>query len=95
MARTLAVPVVRAATQPAVTGWAAATLAGASLLPWHRTGRDLGAWVADSIGVHMAVSSPLAAAVLGFALLALVASLWPAPERQRGVAVLMAAVSGS
>lgn len=94
MARTLAIPVLRAAAQPAAAGWAAATLAGATLLPWHRVGRDLGAWVADSTGAHMAGSSPLAAAVLGVALLALVASLWPAPERQRGVAVLMAGAVG-
>jgi len=87
VARALAIPQVRWAAQPAVAGWAAATLVGSTLLPWSRAGRDLGGWLWDTTGVALASESALAAAVVAAAAACTAAALWPLPERARGTAL--------
>ncbi|MCS7234455.1 MAG: iron ABC transporter permease [Armatimonadota bacterium] len=87
MARAVALPQTRWAAQPAVAAWAAATVLAAAALPWGRAGRDLGSWLWDSTGVVLASGSLLAAGVLLASFAVLLAGLWPAPERTRGVAL--------
>ncbi len=85
----LATQKVRPASQLTLAGWGLATLLCASALPWARTGRDLGAWLADSTGFLLAGSNPLAAAVLAAAALAAAVAAWPAGSRTRGWAALL------
>jgi len=94
VARALAVPHVRWVAQPAVAGWAAATLLGASLLPWSRAGRELGLWLADSTGIALASRSTLAAAVLVLAAVGVLVGLWPGFERSRGVVLVGVGLAG-
>lgn len=94
MARAVAVAQLRWAAQPAVAGWAALTLLAASALPWSRTGRDLGSWVAESTGFALASGSFLAAGVLLVAAATLLVAVWPGPERSRGAALVALALAG-
>jgi len=94
LARALAVPFPRWSAQPAAAGWAAATLAAAAALPWSRAGRELGMWLGDSTGLRMAQESPLAVVVLVLGAVALLAGLWPGPERARGTVLSGAGAGG-
>lgn len=88
MARVLAMPTTKSVPNVTLLGWGAATLLGALLLPWTRTGRDLFTFSMDATGLALVRASPVMAAILATALLVIGAALTPWPDALRGRAAL-------
>jgi iron(III) transport system permease protein len=95
MARVLTAPAVRAAPNATLLWWGGVTFAGSLLLPWHRPGRDLFAFLPETTGLAVAPSSPIMVAVLVAGLAVVLLALLPRPDAARGRLAIVVSGIGS
>lgn len=95
MASVLTVPAVRGAPNVTLLWWGGVTFAGSLLLPWHRPGRDIFAFVPGTTGLALAPSSPVMVAVLVAGLATVLLALLPRPDAARGRLAIVVAGIGS